>query len=412
MNVLLVHNQMESLIDINLPLCLQSVSLTKVPFCFHALQALTDSNFDAVVLMAQKDVYKSVDNIQQIKKQLRRTGTAIIVLSTNQDTHLYDDYFAAGAHEVLTLNEFKAANLLRAIAKSKSQHRVENRLQHNLTEYEKSTSIDTLTGLPDRACFDKLLKDIIANQILTSNQTALLVFDIDHFKLINEQYGHNIGDKLLISMVQRINNCLRGHEIFARLGSDEFAIALTHIHSIENVSEVAKRILDNMRRCFSIQNKQIEAHISMGIALSPNNSYSVNDLFKYAHIAMYRAKQEGRNQIRFFETAMENAFLGRYQMSLDLQQGIEKDAFELYFQPIFQINKAQPIQFEALLRWHHQKSIRTPDTFLTIAEENKSIISIGQWVIETAFAQLNQWTMRIGHPIQLSINLSPVQASH
>lgn len=412
MNVLLVHNHQETLFDLNLSLCLQFISITKTPFCFNALQILADSSFDATVIMAQDDVDKSIDNIIQLKKQLKRTATAIIVLSKDQNAHLYEDYFSAGAHEVMTFNEFTQANLLRAIAKAKCQYRFENRLRHDLNKFEKATTIDTLTGLPDRACFDGLLKDILKNQLLTNSRSALLVFDIDHFRDINDQYGHRFGDKLLISMVQRINNSLRGPEIFARLGSDEFAIALTNIGSIEHVSEVSKRILNNMRRCFSLDNHHIEVHVSIGIALSPNNSANANDLFKYAHIAMYRAKQEGRNQIRFFEKTMENIFLRRYQIGLELQQAIENNAFELYFQPVFHINKAQPIQFEALLRWHYKQSLRAADTFLTIAEENKSIIPIGQWVIETAFVQLKKWTKKAQQAIELSINLSSVQINH
>lgn len=412
MNVLLVHNQMEYLFEQNLPLCLQSVSITKVPFCFNALQVLADAAFDAVVIMARDDIYKTLDNILQLKRQLRRTGCAIIVLSKDQNAHLYEDYFSAGAHEVLTLNELNQAHILRAIAKAKCQYQHENQLKHDLNQHEPSETFDTLTGLPDRVCFDKIFREILANQLLTNSQSALLVFDIDHFKQINEQFGHSFGDKLLVNMVQRVKNCLRGHEIFARLGSDEFAIALTHFHSVEQVHEVAKRILHNMRRCFSLQKRKIKAQISIGITLSPMDSSNANDLFKYAHIAMYRAKHSGRNQVRFFEKMMEKAFLDRYQTGLELQQAIEKNAFELHFQPIFQMDKWQPIQFEALLRWNHEKTLRTPDSFIRIAEENMSIIAIGQWVIETAFAQLKQWSIKVHDPIKLSINLSSVQTSH
>jgi diguanylate cyclase (GGDEF)-like protein len=412
MNVLLVHNQMEALFDLNLPLCLQTISITKTPYCFNALQILSDGSFDAVIIMAHDDVYKTLDNILQLKKQLRRTASAIIVLSKDQNAHLYEDYFSSGAHEVLTLNELKHAHILRAIAKAKCQYHFENQIREDLSQYEKSATLDTLTGLPDRACFDQLFNETLANQLLTNSQTALLVIDIDHFKFINEQYGYGFGDKLLVNMVHRIKNCLRGHEIFARLGSDEFAIALTHFHSIEQVHEVAKRIMQNMRRCFALQKRKINAHVSIGIALSPMDSSNANDLFKYAHIAMYRAKHAGRNQVRLFDKDMEEAFLGRYQIALELQQAIDKNAFELHFQPIFRMNKSQPIQFEALLRWHHNQAIRTPDSFIPIAEEDNSIISIGQWVIETAFAQLKQWSAKIHESIQLSINLSAVQTSH
>ena len=212
----------------------------------------------------------------------------------------------------------------------------------------------------------------------------MLLFDIDHFKSINDIHGHDVGDLLLKNLVKRVSVCLRGSELFARLGGDEFAIVLSNVRRENSVSHVAQRILKSLEQPFVFSDIEITVSVSIGIAVYPDNSVQSDELFKFADIALYRAKKNGRNQAVFFEEDMQRQFLHRYKVEHQLQNAIKREQFKLHFQPIFSPQQGRLKGFEALIRWHVDSELQLPDTFIEIAEESGQILDIGRWVIANA----------------------------
>ncbi|WP_413702296.1 putative bifunctional diguanylate cyclase/phosphodiesterase [Psychromonas sp. KJ10-10] len=292
---------------------------------------------------------------------------------------------------------------------STTRHDLENKLYETYQKVKVLAETDSLTGLPNRYFFDESLKLALANNRRKNNTLALLLLDIDNFKLINDNFGHDIGDIFLKKTVATIKSCLRGNEIFARLGGDEFAITLTDLESSEHASIVAQRIINAMQKPLEIVSTPIHSTVSIGIALHLNNNETSEEIFKHADIAMYRAKKWGRNQACFFEHEMQEKFHNRLQTEVELRVALEKQQFQLYYQPVIEPKSERVKGFEALIRWNIDGETRAPDAFIQIAEETRQIIPIGLWVIENAISTLAKWNNGLKDPYTMSINVSAVQ---
>ncbi len=274
----------------------------------------------------------------------------------------------------------------------------------------RQANFDPLTGLPNRQMFFDRLEQEIKKAQRSGHTFALLFIDLDRFKEVNDTLGHSQGDQLLKIAAERLNACVRNSDTVSRLGGDEFTIILGNLDSTDSVERIAEHILSRMAEPFPLESGQSYVSASMGITLYPTDSDDITQLLKNADQAMYAAKDRGRNRYSFFTASLQEAAQYRLIMAQDLRMALLQQQFEVYYQPIVELQTGCIHKAEALLRWHHPvKGSISPAHFIPIAEEIGLIHEIGDWVFKTA-AQQAKNLHELGHAnFQISINKSPVQ---
>ncbi|OGT45241.1 MAG: hypothetical protein A3E83_08200 [Gammaproteobacteria bacterium RIFCSPHIGHO2_12_FULL_41_20] len=269
---------------------------------------------------------------------------------------------------------------------------------------------DALTGLPNRSFFSERCRQGLKRAQRQNSKLALLFLDLDHFKNVNDTLGHDIGDQLLIKVSERLAGCLREVDVLARLGGDEFMVMLEDITNHDSVAAVANKLCHVFSFPFKIENHDIFITTSVGISLFPDDSQVMQILFKNADMAMYRAKERGRNSYQFYTQEM-NAYIERKSVLANgLRSALELGEFILHYQPLFDIQNNQLSGIEALLRWNHPHlGFISPGEFIPVAEETGLIVPIGQWVLRTACMQNTNWHKDHLVRNRISINLSARQ---
>lgn len=276
----------------------------------------------------------------------------------------------------------------------------------------KQANFDPLTQLPNRNMFgDRLSQEIKVSQ-RTKKPLALLFLDLDHFKEVNDALGHDKGDQLLIEAAQRIQECVRGSDTVSRLGGDEFTVILTELDDTLHVERIAQDIIQCLSMPFTLGMEEAYVSGSIGIALYPNDTNKIETLIKYADQAMYIAKDNGRNQFGFFKPSMQVVAQYRHQLMIDLHFALKEKCFEIYYQPIINLQSDQIVKAEAQLRWiHPARGIISPVDFVYLAEKAGLITEIGNWFFEQVVHQVEKWQLNYGADFQISIKTSPVQFS-
>ncbi len=239
-----------------------------------------------------------------------------------------------------------------------------------------------------------------------------LFVDLDRFKVINDSMGHLVGDRLLVEFTKRIESCLRHENTFARLGGDEFTIVVEGIRELSDATKIAQRIQSQLEQPFKLQAQEVFVTASIGIAPSTNNYDQVEELLRDADTAMYQAKAKGKARYIVFEPNMHLDAVTTLELENDLRRAIERQEFQLFYQPIVQLSNRKVVGFEALLRWQHpKKGLISPDKFIPLAEETGLIAPIGWWVIEQASRQMSIWQDKYeaARSMAVSINVSPRQ---
>ena len=274
-------------------------------------------------------------------------------------------------------------------------------------------SHDALTELPNRGLFmEKLTQAIHKSQQEPDYLFAVLFLDCDHFKMVNDSLGHLTGDQLLIQIAHRLQSCLSNQDMMARFGGDEFTILLGNIDHIEQVTEIAKRLLNAFGQPFYLENREMFTNVSLGIVLGQAHYQKPEEILRDADIAMYRAKGKGRGCYQIFTQQMHTEIQKRVQLETDLRLALQREQFILYYQPIVSLLTGRITGFEALLRWHHpQKGLVAPDQFIPLAEETGLIIPIGLWALREACSQLQTWLGEklTKFPLKINVNLSVKQ---
>lgn len=269
---------------------------------------------------------------------------------------------------------------------------------------------DTLTGLPNRLLFHDRLHHAIQKALRTQQKIGLLFLDLDRFKNINDSLGHQMGDQLLKQVAHRLTNIIRQSDTLARLGGDEFVIALEEDADSRNICAVAQKIIDTLAKVFHIDDNELYITASIGISLFPNNGETVESLMKSADVAMYRAKEKGRNSFQFFTEDMNEQVHEALFLANNLCKAIDNKEFVLYYQPQAEISTGKMTGMEALVRWHHpQHGLIPPDKFIPMAEETGLIIPLGKWVLHSACQQNMQWQQAGYPPCKIAVNISPRQ---
>lgn len=298
------------------------------------------------------------------------------------------------------------------IVKLNIEHAIEiNRTKNDVMTLNKELSFtsrhDPLTGLPNRASLESQIEVILQNAKRNKQQFALLFLDLDHFKNINDTLGHNIGDLLLKTVARKLKTIITNNNIVARIGGDEFIIVLSDFKSIYDVEEVIVKILKMFKVQWKIKEHYLHLSTSIGVAIYPDDSEHVEELMKFADIAMYQAKDLGRDQFSFFTSTLNKKVHKEVEIANDMYRALEMDEFELFLQPKVDIAKGEIIGAEALIRWHHfEKGMIFPNTFIPIAEKSGFIITLGRWTIQEC-ARIIARSVAEGHTnLVISCNLS------
>lgn len=264
---------------------------------------------------------------------------------------------------------------------------------------------DSLTDLPNRSSFHQSLQHSVT-RLKSHQQLAVLYLDIDRFKEINDTMGHRTGDLVLQEVGNRLSAAVGSGDVVARLSGDEFAVCLNHIDSTEDVIRTASEIVEKVSAPLEIDGHRVVSGVSLGVAVSNEESDTAEGLLQYADIALYKSKQNGRGCVTIFEPYMLTAIQDRRTIELDLLTALKGREFELHYQPLCDIETREPIGYEALIRWNHPtKGMIAPNDFIPVAETTGMIIQLGEWVIRTALDELKNWPEHLS----VSVNLSPAQ---
>ncbi|THD50878.1 MAG: EAL domain-containing protein [Bradyrhizobium sp.] len=265
---------------------------------------------------------------------------------------------------------------------------------------------DGLTNLPNRESYQDRLRQALEHGQSGSNRVAVLCVDLDLFKNVNDSFGHPMGDRLLRLVADRLRSQVRGNNLAARLGGDEFAVILASEVSPNEVSDFSARLIKILSASYDIDGIEVVIGASIGVALSPGDGSTTEELMRNADMALYRAKSDGGGVHRFFEREMDRLAQKRRDMELDLRRAFANGEFELHYQPLVDIAADRISGFESLLRWRHpEKGMISPADFIPVAEDIGLIVSLGEWVLREACTEAAKWP----DAIKVAVNLSPVQ---
>jgi diguanylate cyclase (GGDEF)-like protein len=305
--------------------------------------------------------------------------------------------------------EFHVAELSRYIAE---QERISRALEETKEHFRHAAFHDALTDLPNRALLTEHIKLAIErprdrNELLF----AVLFLDLDRFKNINDSLGHIAGDQLLIATARALETCMRPMDTVARLGGDEFAILLDGLENQDHAIVVAERIQQALTRPFNLIGHEVYITASIGITLSNGNYTDPENVLRDADTAMYRAKEGGKARFELFDSTMHSHAVALLKLENDLRRAVERNEFQVYYQPIISLETDELYGFEALVRWHHpERGLVSPDTFIPVAEETGLIVDIGKQVLYESCRQMREWHASApGNPLTISVNLSAKQ---
>jgi diguanylate cyclase (GGDEF)-like protein len=331
---------------------------------------------------------------------LKKSGEAVgvlLFLAAEEDVFTPDlvELLAKLAENI----SFALDNFDRADEKTKADARIEYLASH-----------DSLTGLPNREMFNQLLHFAIEAARRYERQFAVLFIDLDRFKIINDSLGHEAGDALLIEIADRLRRDLRSSDIVARLGGDEFVVILEQAADRGDIELITRKLLSAVSQPVQLSGHECHTTASIGIAMFPADGSDVHTLTKNADMAMYLAKEDGKNDFRFFTREVKMQSIERLTLETSLRHALERNEFSLHYQPKVDLVTRQITGVEALLRWTHpEHGMLPPAQFIPLAEETGLIVPIGRWVLKEACAQNMAWQRRGLRPVSIAVNLSPRQ---
>jgi diguanylate cyclase (GGDEF)-like protein/PAS domain S-box-containing protein len=271
---------------------------------------------------------------------------------------------------------------------------------------------DPLTELPNRLLLRDRITHGMASAARNGTQLALLFIDLDRFKTINDSLGHRVGDELLKQVAERLARCVRMEDTLARLGGDEFVVLLQGLGDSQVASQVARKVLKLLARPYLIEGHQLSTSCSIGISLYPTDGTDAQTLMKNADAAMYHAKERGRGNYQYFSADLHSRAVERLSIETALRRALERDEFELHYQPQVRMGDSKVVGMEALLRWNHpEEGLLAPGRFIRIAEESGLIVPLGEWALDAACARMRAWLDAGLKPPRLAVNVSVGQLS-
>ncbi|WP_076539526.1 EAL domain-containing protein [Shewanella sp. UCD-KL21] len=305
----------------------------------------------------------------------------------------------------VTDSEGQTQNYVALFSDITSMKRHQQQLEH-IAHY------DPLTGLANRVMLAERLDHAMSQSIRRGKFLAVAYLDLDGFKAVNDTYGHNVGDELLITLSQLMSETLRDGDILARIGGDEFIALLVDLESMRDCELVLERMLEVATCPIKAAGSILQVSTSIGVTLYPQDGVSADQLIRHADQAMYIAKQSGKNRYHLFDVNKDKFLQSTLEVIDDIQRGIEQDEFVLYYQPKVNMKLGTVIGCEALIRWQHpEKGLLLPGEFLPFIDNHPISVTLGEWVIDTALSQMYSWTLA-GFDIPVSVNIDALQLQH
>jgi diguanylate cyclase len=369
-----------------------------------ALAVLRERSFDVVLLDLHLPDASGEACVRAIKQV--NPSVPIVVLSGDDSEEYAIGILNEGVQDYLVKWDGEGKGILRAIRYAIERKRSELRLNHLAT-------YDSLTQIPNRHYFVQYLEKAVSRARRQGSMLGLVFLDLDRFKGVNDTLGHHFGDKLLIAASERIQQAVRSGDIVARMGGDEFAVLLENVRNIYAAEAVARKLIGVLSEPYLLDGHQVDMSVSIGVTIFPNDRGEPETLIKNADIAMYQAKNAGRNGFKFFTASMHREILHQHEMAQDIRRALDDGEFFLLYQPQFRLDGGGMSGAEALIRWRRQDGrMVMPNDFIGIAEELGQIIPLGRWVAHTAFMQSLAWQQAGYRPGRVAINVSPRQILH
>jgi len=374
--------------------------VTRTAQLADAVAALDNDRFDVVLLDLNLPDGRGADCVAKIQEA--NSLVPIVVLSGQGDEDYAVEILNKGVQDYLVKWEGDGRATLRAIRYAIERKRAEVRVNF-LARH------DALTGIPNRTYLRDQLGQATSRALRGHRTMALLLLDLDRFKTVNETLGHEAGDMLLRAVVQRLTGSVREGDLIARLGGDEFAVLLEDIEGPLEAETVASNIVAAFQEPFEVGGRQVTVTASVGITVCPADGKEPVALLNNADIAMYQAKDRGRNTFKFFTPTMHEEILSHHRFETDLKDAVARGQFQLLYQPQVRLADHKIDIVESVLHWNHAERGRMgPREFMSVAEETGHIIPIGLWVIEEVCRQLKRWEAA-GVPLpRVAINIAPV----
>lgn len=367
----------------------------------QALDLLHERDFDVTLLDLSLPPAQGLATLHELRRVA--PDLPIVVLSGLDDEVLALQAVHDGAQDYLVKGRGDGEVLTRALRYAIERKRSELHLAY-LAQY------DPLTDLPNRFLFRDRLARALKRAHRRSRGVILMYLDLDHFKEINDTLGHAAGDQLLHAVAERLKRCVRQEDTIARLGGDEFTIILEDVDKKAEAGAVAQKVLDALAAPCVIDGNDVFINASVGIAMYPDSGDDEDVLIRHADMALYAAKERGRGGYRFFEPRMSRAATRRMKTVARLQHALDRNEFELHYQPQFDLRRQTVVGVEALLRWRDaDDNLVPPAQFVHLLEETGLIIPVGEWVLRRACAQHRAWRDQGLPPLRMAVNLSARQ---
>ena len=379
----------------------------------RALQAARREPPDMVLLDVQMPEMDGYEVCRQFKIDDELKSIPIVFISAASDTEVKVRAFTGGGVDFIS-KPFEHQEVLARVRTHLALHSAERDLERRLTEKEQEVLHmawhDSLTGLPNRPQLFSRLEDTLEVAARENRRVAVLSLDIDRFKNINDSLGHEVGDQLLLTVAQRLRDVARHSDIVARIGGDEFALALTDIDSPRFAARIADDLLPRVSDTVVVGEHAIRVSPSIGIAIFPEDGADGPTLLRSADAAMRRTKEEGGGGFRFFDQTMNRAAAERLDLETALRLAVERREFVVHYQPQLRLSDRAVVGCEALIRWRHPKrGLVQPVDFIPLAEETGLIVPIGIWVLRAACAQVRRWREEGLGDLEVAVNLSARQ---
>ena len=370
----------------------ENVEIEEASTAYEGIEKFESGFFDLVLLDYLLPDMDGDEILKKIARHPDRHSAVIVVTGIYDDPKFEQSCIETGAQDVVIKTDLSIKHLSRAMLHARTRHLLEHELHESQKRLKILAENDNLTGLSNRYYFDKSLRSAVSRAERHRNKLALLFIDLDDFKYINDNFGHDIGDDLLKNIARILQSMMRAGDDVCRLGGDEFAILVHHFDGKEDLINLAERILEKLRVPQKINYQDLVVSASIGIAVFPDSAADTGDLLKAADLAMYSAKKKGKNKWLFFSSDLKSYIQNRLRMENELRSLIPMAHFLLFYQPIVDAKSFEVMGAETLLRWNHQtRGILAPDEFMDLANETGLIIEIDTRSRRLALEQLGYW---------------------
>ncbi len=372
----------------------------------EALELFKQDRPDLIILDVVMEGMDGFECAKEIRAISANDWIPIIFLSASVDDASIAKGIDAGGDDYLT----KPFSQITLEAKIKAMQRIaemRNKLFNMTEELRVLSSTDQLTGVYNRRQFERSLLERLSAAERHKHKVALMFIDIDHFKMVNDSLGHDIGDLLLRETAERLKSCLRADDLIARIGGDEFVVILSNLEEITTVEQAAKKLIQELSRTYKLKDHHIRVSGSIGVAIYPSEGTDKDNIAQHADMAMYYVKEMGRNNYQFFSKELSQKYLQQINLEQELKFALEKNQLSLDYQPICDLKTNRITGMDTLLRWTHPRLGNiASEVMVPIAEETGLIVEIGNWAFEQVCLQAKKWFDKGHDGFKISVNLS------